>query len=141
MLPQQVPILILFNELHVNHKNRLNFALLHKIFNFIFNTKFSIPKTTKQLFFFCKNCYHHPEILNNRHYSDAIVLIHSQIPFKEEFIAEMKFILKFEGNTKLVRHGKKSESVDSKHSVASYRTNPSENEVPVNRSEKSFRNK
>lgn len=53
----------------------------------------------------------------------------------------MKFILKFEGNKKVVRHRKKSESADSKHSVASYRTNPSEKEIPANRSEKSFRDK
>lgn len=44
-----------------------------------------------------------------------------QVPFKDEFITEMKFILKFEGNTKVVRH-RKSESIDS---VTSYPSNES----------------
>lgn len=51
----------------------------------------------------------------------------SQVPFKEEFIAEMKFILKFEGNTKEVRH-RKSESIDStrsQHSATSFPSNES----------------
>lgn len=53
------------------------------------------------------------------------VCICAQVPFKEEFIAEMKFILKFEGNTKEVRH-RKSESVDSaQNSVKSYPSNES----------------
>lgn len=45
----------------------------------------------------------------------------SQVPFKDEFIAEMKFILKFEGNTKEVRH-RKSESIDSTRSQRSQRS-------------------
>lgn len=54
----------------------------------------------------------------------AICSFTFQVPFKEEFIAEMKFILKFEGNTKEVRH-RKSESVDSQNSVKSYPSNES----------------
>lgn len=46
------------------------------------------------------------------------------MPFKEEFIEEMKFILKFEGNTKEVRH-RKSESGGSENSVKSYPSNES----------------
>lgn len=47
-----------------------------------------------------------------------------QVSFKDEFIAEMKFILKFEGNTKEVRH-RKSESSDSHHSITSFPSNES----------------
>lgn len=46
------------------------------------------------------------------------------MPFKEEFIAELKFIIKCKGNTKVVRH-RKSESTDSQHSVISFHSNRS----------------
>lgn len=48
-------------------------------------------------------------------------------------MAEMKFILKFETFTKEVRH-RKSESIDSQHSVTSF---PS-NESGIDQSEKSL---
>lgn len=55
----------------------------------------------------------------------SLDVVYVQVPFKEEFITEMKFILKFEGNTKEVRH-RKSESVDStQNSVKSYPSNES----------------
>lgn len=44
--------------------------------------------------------------------------------FKEEFFAEMKFIIKCESNTKVVRN-RKSSSIDSQHSAASHHTNRS----------------
>ncbi|XP_031634001.1 glutamate receptor ionotropic, kainate 2-like isoform X2 [Contarinia nasturtii] len=56
----------------------------------------------------------------------------NKVPFKEEFIAEMKFILKFEGNTKVVRH-RKSESIDSQHSITSFQSN----ELEIDHSAKS----
>lgn len=62
-----------------------------------------------------------------------------QVPFKEEFITEMMFILKFEGNTKVVRH-RKSESIDSQRSVTSYPSNES-GIHHTGRSEKSLRDK
>lgn len=62
-----------------------------------------------------------------------------QVPFKDEFLTEMKFILKFEGNTKVVRH-RKSESIDSQHSVTSYPSNES-GIHHTDRSEKSIRDK
>lgn len=62
-----------------------------------------------------------------------------QVPFKDEFITEMMFILKFEGNTKVVRH-RKSESIDSQRSVTSYPSNESEIHH-TGRSEKSLRDK
>ncbi|XP_055300709.1 glutamate receptor ionotropic, kainate 2-like isoform X1 [Sitodiplosis mosellana] len=62
----------------------------------------------------------------------------NKVPFKDEFIAEMKFILKFEGNTKEVRH-RKSISINSQHSITS-----SSNESGIEHtgcSEKSVRGK
>lgn len=62
-----------------------------------------------------------------------------QVPFKDEFMAEMKFILKFEGNTKEVRH-RKSVSGDSQHSITSFASNESGIEH-TGCSEKSIRGK
>lgn len=56
--------------------------------------------------------------IDDKQYYVFFLFVYFQLPFKEEFIAEMKFILKFEGNTKIVRHGK-SESVDSRQSLHS----------------------
>lgn len=43
------------------------------------------------------------------------------MPFKEELMAEIKFLVKCEGDTKVVRR-RKSGTLDSRHSIASYKS-------------------
>lgn len=57
-----------------------------------------------------------------------------QVPFKEEFITELKFIMKFDEMTKTVRH-RKSETSGSRQSIASSEV------MSADRSEKSVRDK
>lgn len=47
-----------------------------------------------------------------------------QVPFKEEFIEELKFVVKCSGTTKAVRH-RKSASMDSRRSISSEQSNHS----------------
>ncbi|XP_037036365.1 glutamate receptor ionotropic, kainate 3-like isoform X2 [Bradysia coprophila] len=50
-----------------------------------------------------------------------IILLHAKrdnVPFKQELMDEMKFIIKCSGNTKTVRH-RQSTSMDSRHSIES----------------------